>query len=101
MTRGQIKAASFTHSAVYAGLLIAWIVPGLAGAEMVFGWAHGLGWFVMCGLAVAGLRLRLLDVRLAVAIAVLGAVGPFIGTYEFVRQDRRRQAVGQPHVAPR
>ena len=44
----------------------------------------------MCAFAVIGLRRRLIDLRLAVAIAVLGAVGPFIGTYEFVRQDSRR-----------
>lgn len=101
MTRRQIKVASFAHSAVYACLLVCWLIPGVAVGEMVFGWAHGLGWFVMCALAVAGLRLRLIDVRLAVAIAVLGAVGPFIGSYEFVRQDRRRGGVVTPHVAAR
>ncbi|WP_205695902.1 hypothetical protein [Conexibacter sp. SYSU D00693] len=88
LTRRRIKAASFTHSAAYLCLLVAWAVPGAASAEMVFGWAHGLGWFVMCALAVVGLRKRLIDLRLAVAIAVLGAVGPFLGTAEFVRQDR-------------
>ncbi len=87
ISRGLIKRASFTHSAIYFALLVAWLVPGLHGPEMVLGWAHGLGWFVMCGLAVVGLRTRLIDVRLAVAIAILGAVGPFIGSAEFVRQD--------------
>ena len=88
LSRRHIKYASFTHSAIYLALLVAWIVPGLHGPEMVLGWGHGLGWFAMCGLAIYGLRTRLVDVRLAVAIAVLGAVGPFIGSAEFVRQDR-------------
>ena len=88
LSRGFIKRASFTHSFVYLVLLVAWIVPGLHGLEFVFGLAHGLGWFAMCALVLAGLRLKLLDLRLAVAVAVLGAVGPFIGSYEFVRQDR-------------
>jgi hypothetical protein len=92
LTRTLIKRCSFTHSAIYLCLLVAWIIPGLHGPEMVLGWGHGLGWFVMCFLAVAGLRGRLIDVRLAVAIAVLGAVGPFIGSGEFVRQDARRTA---------
>ena len=91
MKRQHIKAASFAHSAVYLGLLATWLGDGPEALNAVFGWAHGLGWFVMCGLAVAGLRKRLIDLRLAVAIAVLGAVGPFLGTAEFVRQDRRRR----------
>jgi len=40
----------------------------------------------------SALRLRLVDIRLAVAVAVLGAIGPFIGSAEFLRQDRRRTA---------
>jgi hypothetical protein len=88
ITRDQIKVASCTHSAIYLCLLTAWLVPGAHSAEMAFGWAHGLGWFAMCGLALYGLRHRLIDMRLAVAIAVLGAVGPFVGTFEFLRQDR-------------
>lgn len=90
LSRGFIKGASFMHSFVYLVLLVAWIVPGLDGLEFVFGMAHGLGWFAMCALVLLGLRLRLLDIRLAVAVAVLGAIGPFIGSYEFVRQDRGR-----------
>jgi len=90
LTRRFVKYASFTHSAVYLVLLIAWIVPGLARVEAVFGLAHGLGWFAMCALVIVALRMRLVDIRLAVAVAVLGAVGPFVGSAEFVRQDRRR-----------
>jgi lauroyl/myristoyl acyltransferase len=90
LTRRTIKLASFTHSAVYLVLLVAWAIPGLHPVEFAFGLAHGLGWFVMCALVVNGLRLRLIDTRLAVAVAVLGAVGPFIGSGEFIRQDRHR-----------
>jgi hypothetical protein len=89
LTRGFVKGCSLAHSAVYLLLLAAWAVPGLAPAEFVFGMAHGLGWFAMCALVVAALKARLIDVRLAVAVAVLGAVGPFIGSAEFLRQDRR------------
>ena len=85
-----IKWASFTHSGIYAVLLVAWAIPGLAGVEFVFGLAHGLGWFAMCFLAIEGLRRRVLDVPLAVAISVLGAVGPFIGSAAFWWRDRGR-----------
>ncbi len=105
ITRGAIKAASCTHSAVYAVLLTCWIAGWEGDVKTAAGWGHGLGWFAMCGLAVAGLRRRLIDVRLAVAIAVLGAVGPFLGTAEFVRQDRRRRrdreaALARPAAHP-
>ena len=90
LTRPMVKCASFAHSFVYLVLLVAWVIPGLAPVEAVFGLAHGLGWFAMCALVIVALRLRLVDIRLAVAVAVLGAVGPFIGSAEFVRQDRGR-----------
>jgi hypothetical protein len=90
ITRQRLKWASFTHSTVYTVLLVAWALPGLHPVEFVFGMAHGLGWFAMCALMVHGLRHRLVDVRLATAVAVLGAVGPFLGSAEFIRQDRAR-----------
>jgi hypothetical protein len=96
MTYDRIKAASFTHSAVYAVLLVVWLVPGLHGAEFVFGLAHGLGWIAMCLIAVEALRRRIIDVRLAVAISIIGAVGPFVGSYEFVR--RRATGPLQPRI---
>jgi hypothetical protein len=50
----------------------------------------------MCALMVAGLKARFVNLRLAVAVAVLGAVGPFIGSLEFVRQDREAERAGTP-----
>ena len=61
---------------------------GAAGLEAIFGMAHGLGWIAMSLACIAALRLRVIDLRLAVAVAVLGGIGPFIGSYEFVRQSR-------------
>ena len=97
---GTLKALSFAHSAVYVVLLVVWLVPGLHGLEFVFGLAHGLGWIAMCLLSVAALRARVISLRLAVAVAVIGAVGPFVGSWEFVREERRRQADAQRTPAP-
>ena len=52
------QAPVVPHSAIYACLLAVWLVPGLASAEMVFGFAHGLGWIVMVLLILAALRAR-------------------------------------------
>jgi hypothetical protein len=87
-----LKHLSFAHSTVYAILLTVWLVPGLHTLEFVFGLAHGLGWIAMCILSLAALRARVIPLRLAVAVAVIGAVGPFVGSYEFVQEQNRRQA---------
>ena len=98
ITRGFIKWCSFISSTVYTCLLIVWLVPGMHSFEMVFGFTHGIGWFFMVALSLYGLKTRLIDLRLALAIAVLGAVGPYFGTAEFIHQDRvrarRRDAAG-------
>lgn len=96
LTFGRLKWASFTHSAVYAVLLAVWLVPGLHPYEFVFGMAHGLGWIAISLACIVALRLRVIDLRLAAAVAVLGAVGPFIGSIEFVRAERRRAGAGRP-----
>ena len=85
-----LKHLSFAHSTVYAILLTVWLIPGLHPLEFAFGLAHGLGWILMCVLCLEALRTRVISLRLAVAVAVVGAVGPFVGSYEFVREERRR-----------
>ena len=93
---GVLKRLSFTHSAIYAALLTVWLVPGLAGAELVLGFAHGIGWIVMVALSLAALRARVVSLRLAFAVAVLGALAPFFGSWQFVREQRRRDSGSAP-----
>ena len=87
-----LKRLSFAHSTVYAILLVVWLVPGLHAFEFVFGLAHGLGWIAMCLLSIAAVRARVITLRVGVAVAVIGAIGPFVGSWEFVREERRREA---------
>lgn len=96
LTFERLKWASFAHSCVYVALLVVWLIPGLAAAEFVFGLTHGVGWIVMSVVCIVALALRIIDLRLATAVAVLGGIGPFIGTYEFIRQDRARGVSGAP-----
>jgi hypothetical protein len=87
-----LKRLSFAHSTVYAILLAVWLVPGLHPFEFAFGLAHGLGWIAMCLLSIAAVRARVIPLRLGFAVAVIGAIGPFVGSWEFVREQRRRDA---------
>jgi hypothetical protein len=92
LTFGRLKRASFTHSTIYATLLAVWLVPGLHTWEFAFGLAHGLGWIAMSIACLYAARRRIISVRLAVAVVVIGGVGPFVGSYEFVRAQRERAA---------
>jgi hypothetical protein len=86
-----LKWTSFGHSCVYLALLVCAFAAGKPEpATFVLGLAHGLLWIAMSLACIAGARLRVLPVRLAVAVAVLGGVGPFFGSYEFIREQRRR-----------
>lgn len=90
ITFDRLKRASFAHSAIYLTLLTVWLVPGLHTWEFVFGLAHGLGWIAMSLACLYAARRRIISVRLAVAVVVIGGVGPFVGSYEFARVGRRR-----------
>jgi hypothetical protein len=90
VTFEQLKLLSFAHSAIYVTLLTVWLVPGLKGGELVFGWSHGVGWIVMSLLAVDAVRRRVIPLWLGVTVAIIGGVGPFAGSAGFVVEERRR-----------
>lgn len=92
MSFDRLKALSFGHSAIYLALLAVWLIPGLTRAEMVFGWAHGIGWIIMSLLSIDAVRRRVIPLWLGVGVAVIGGVGPFVGTAGFVLEQRRRRA---------
>ncbi len=80
---------SLAHSLVYAGLLYLALTPHREEVlTPLFGYAHGLMWIAMSLVCVTAASRRLLPLRTALAVAVLGGVGPFIGTYEFMRLRR-------------
>ena len=86
-----LKYGSFTHSAVYTALLIA----SLTGGEtLLLGWIHGVGWIVMSIACLVAARLSVIPIRVAVAVVVLGGIGPFFGSIMFIREQRSREWVG-------
>jgi hypothetical protein len=93
LTFARLRAASFTHSCVYLALLIcAFAAGGPQPATFILGLTHGLMWIGMSLLCLLAARLRLVSLRLAVAVVVLGGIGPFFGSYEFVREGRQPAA---------
>ena len=91
LTLRRLEAASFTHSAVYLGLLICAFALGSPQPEtFVLGMTHGVMWIAMSLVCIAAARLRVIPFWLAVTVAVLGGLGPFAGSVGFVVADRRR-----------
>ena len=92
ITFGRLEVASFTHSAVYLGLLICAFAIGNPEPEtFVLGLAHGLMWIGMSLLCIVAARARIVPFWLAVTVAVLGGLGPFAGSIGFVLESRRRR----------
>jgi hypothetical protein len=91
ITFTRLECVSVLHSIVYLALLIA--AFGLHNPQpetFVLGLSHGVLWIAMSLACLWAVRLRVLPLRIAVAVAVLGGIGPFFGSAEFVREQRRR-----------
>ncbi len=90
----RLKWTSFTHSCIYTALLVCAFAAGKPQPEtFVLGLTHGLLWIGMSLTCIVCVRLRILPLRLAAAVAVLGGIGPFFGSWEFVREQRRRRGI--------
>jgi hypothetical protein len=91
ITFARLERVSFVHSLVYLALLI--VAFGLHNPQpetFILGLSHGLLWIGMSLVCLNAARMRIIPLRVAVAVAVLGGIGPFFGSAEFVRESRRR-----------
>lgn len=88
-----LKWTSLFHSCVYTSLLLCAFALGKPQPEtLVLGWAHGLLWIGMSLACITAARMRIVSLKLAVAVAVLGGIGPFFGSFEFLRAERTHGA---------
>jgi hypothetical protein len=88
----RLKWGSFTHSCVYVALLLSAFAAGKPEPlTFVLGLTHGLMWIFMSIACITAARLRIVSLKLAVAVAVLGGIAPFFGTYQFIREARIRE----------
>ncbi len=92
-----LKWISIFHSCVYLCLLLcAFALSKPQPETFVLGLSHGLLWIFMSIVCLGAVRARVVPLRLAVAVAVLGGIGPFFGSYEFLREQRLRSAIEAP-----
>ena len=94
----RLERVSFGHSLVYTGLLVcAFALGGPQPWTFAFGLAHGLLWIAMTIVCIVAVPLGIVPQRLAFAVVVLGGIGPFFGSLEFVRESRRRRSEADGH----
>jgi hypothetical protein len=94
----RLKWASFAHSCVYIALLVSAFAAGKPEPlTFALGLSHGLLWIFMSLACITAARLRVVSLRLAVAVAVLGGVGPFFGSFEFIREEHRHERPAPAH----
>ena len=98
LTFTRLKWTSFTHSLIYLALLVsAFAVGKPEPLTEVLGWTHGVLWISMSAACLIAARSRMVPLRVAVAVAVLGGIGPFFGSFEFERESHRRPAAHPPN----
>ncbi|MFZ9669229.1 MAG: hypothetical protein ACO3CR_05170 [Solirubrobacterales bacterium] len=92
VTFRRMEAVSLAHSVIYLGLLVsAFVLGGPQPWTFILGLSHGIIWILMSLTAVAAVHFGVINLRLAVAIALLGCIAPFFGSAEFLRQSHQRK----------
>ncbi|HLI59297.1 MAG TPA: hypothetical protein VKV21_06490 [Solirubrobacteraceae bacterium] len=91
VTFRRLEVSSICHSFVFLGLLVCAFALGSPQPETFwFGLAHGVLWIAMSLVCIAAARARIIPFWLAVTVAVLGGLGPFLGSLGFLYADRHR-----------
>src|ERR1700710_706015 len=75
-----VKRVSYVELMIFLGLLFFWIAPGFETLTMVFGWAHGIGFWGLCvGVLVACVRHEAPYTLLAATLTPFGPIGSVLG----------------------
>jgi hypothetical protein len=89
LTFTRLKWTSFIHSCVYLALLVSAFAAGNPEPlTFVLGLTHGVMWIFMSLASMTAARLGIVSLKTAVAVAVLGGVAPFFGSYQFFHEAR-------------
>ena len=88
----NLGAFAIVHSVLFTGLMIcAFILAKPQPATFVFGFLHGVLYMVMAALCLVAARRRIVTATTALVVVIVGAMGPYFGAYEFLREDRRQR----------
>lgn len=84
-----VRVFSHAESAIFAALLVVWLVPGGHAAEFVLGLSHGVGFLLLCAVIYVGCLRRVFPWPLLAAVVLLSPFGSSVGI-----EVLRRRGVG-------
>lgn len=88
-----VKGASYVELALFIGLLVVWIAPGMEQATFYFGLAHGIGFIALAiGVWIAVLRHEAPWTLLAATLTPVGPVGSVIALH-FIERRWAREGI--------
>ena len=88
----HLMAVSIIHSILFTGLMLcAFVLDKPQPATFIFGFTHGVLYMVIAVLAGVAAKLKTISLTTALVVIVMGAMGPYFGTYDFIRESRRRR----------
>lgn len=101
----RVKVLSWIELAIFSALIAFWLLPGFETETMLFGWAHGLGFVVLCVVIwVTCIRKEAPYTLLAATLTPVGPVGSVIGIELIERKgwgiavhQGSQEAAGKPH----
>ena len=93
-----VKRLSWVELAVFTGLIVVWLAPGMETATMLFGWAHGLGFIALCVLIWIACGKR--EAPYTLLAATLTPVGPLGSVIGIELIERKGWGVESPAVSP-
>jgi hypothetical protein len=85
-----VKRASWFELSIFSALVAFWLLPGFEGETSVFGWAHGIGFILLCVLIWASvLRHEAPYTLLAATLTPVGPLGSVIAIAWLERREKR------------
>ena len=88
-----VKRASYIELALFAGLLVVWLLPGFEAATFAFGLGHGIGFICLALLVWAAVLRR--EVPYSLLAATLTPAGPIGSVIAIEYLERKRWGGGR------
>ena len=86
-----VKLVSWLELAIFAVLLVVWLLPGFDHETFIFGLTHGIGYIALCLLIwIAILRHEAPYTLLAATLTPVGPVGSVIAIHYIESKERER-----------
>lgn len=94
-----LKRLSFIELAIFGGLLVVWLLPGMEHATFIFGMSHGIGFIILCiAIWIGVMRREVPFWLLAAALTPVGPVGSSLGIEYIERRERKREATARSEL---